>query len=778
MSSQLLSDRRLRGLAYVWLAVVLALALYLLALCRGGGLALDTDILALLPKNQQDPLVQQAVEHMAAAGEQRLIVLIGSNDAATTIAAADRYVHALRDAPLDINYQVDSGQYRQLTAYYAKHRDRLLTALQRQQLQQLPPVTWAERAQQSVYAPVPSAGLPWSEDPFGLFNAWMLQQAQQQQVRVENGRLWLHAEGREWAVLMLQLHGSATSGAMQEAVLPHLQQAVAQAQSRNGVQVLQAGVLLHAGYASATAHTEMSTIGMGSTLGTIVLLLLLFRRPGPVLLAVLPIAAGTLVACATTLLVFPHVHVMTMVFGASLVGVAVDYSILYLCQALNDGLAPQTRIRALFPGLLMAMATTVVAYIGLALTPFPGLRQMAVFSVSGLCGAWLTTLAWLPWLTRPLEQGPRALWLGKLRRALPRQVRTVYGKLLLVLIATLLAVGCGHMRADDDIHILVNTDAQLLAQQIHIGRLLALPSPAQFYLVRGVTAEQVLRREEALLHQLDQQQAAGQLSNYQAVASYIPSLATQEQNRRLRAALYDEPSVLPTLAAQLGAGADWLTSLRRDQGALNIADWLRDPASQPMRHLWLSSGNGEIATVVSLSGVTREHLPQLAALAGNGVTWVDKPAEISATLARYRVMMSWVVALSYGVAWLLLLRRFGRAAWRIMAAPALASAITLAVFSWLGLPVQLFTVLALFLVFGIGADYGIYLMEQRRGDDHGAWLAVTLCACSTLLSFGLLALSQTPALHAFGLANLLGVGSCWLLAPILIPPEKTARSPT
>src|SRR5690606_41683657 len=57
-------------------------------------------------------------------------------------------------------------------------------------------------------------------------------------------------------------------------------------------------------------------------------------------------------------------------------------------------------LRWLFPGLLLALATSALAYLALGLAPFPGLRQMAVFSVTGLAAAFITAICWFPWLDR------------------------------------------------------------------------------------------------------------------------------------------------------------------------------------------------------------------------------------------------------------------------------------------------------------------------------------------------------------------------------------------
>ena len=85
-----------------------------------------------------------------------------------------------------------------------------------------------------------------------------------------------------------------------------------------------------------------------------------------------------------------------------------------------------------------------------------------------------------------------------------------------------------------------------------------------------------------------------------------------------------------------------------------------------------------------------------------------------------------------------------------------------------GQPLQLFNVLALMLLLGMGIDYGIFLIEHRG--DASAWLAVCVGAASTWLSFGLLGLSQTPALRAFGLTLLFGIGLVWLISPLFRPP--------
>jgi predicted exporter len=74
----------------------------------------------------------------------------------------------------------------------------------------------------------------------------------------------------------------------------------------------------------------------------------------------------------------------------------------------------------------------------------------------------------------------------------------------------------------------------------------------------------------------------------------------------------------------------------------------------------------------------------------------------------------------------------------------------------------------------LGRDYAVFLREGGAQSLSPA-LAVTLSALTMLCSFGLLALSQIPALHAFGLATLIGILASYLSAPLSLPP--TARQP-
>jgi predicted exporter len=271
----------------------------------------------------------------------------------------------------------------------------------------------------------------------------------------------------------------------------------------------------------------------------------------------------------------------------------------------------------------------------------------------------------------------------------------------------------------------------------------------------------VLEREEALKERLDLVVRRATLGGYASVSDWVPSLRRQQEDAALTRAV--ETRVLAGVNAALGERL-----ARPEPGAqpLTPEAWLAHPASAAARGLWLGAVDGEHMTVVMLQGL---HDPALLPLLRDvaeglpGVRWVNRSGDVASLLGRYRWAMGALLLLGHVLVFAALWMRYRKSAWRAWLPTALASLAALSVQGWMGEPLQLSTILALLLLLGIGVDYGIFLLEHDG--DGSAWLAVVLGAASTWLAFGLLALSSTPALHAFGLTLMIGVALVWAVSP-------------
>ena len=776
-------DRAPRWLAAAWLAVVVVALLYNGYVWGVQRRTPETDFLALLPQGENDPAVARAVSRVADAAQQYVVVLAGSTDWSQARAAGAAFTKIINRHPDWFNSGAAAAlnQDSALAPWWA-HRSALLTAADRRALQTNAPDAWARSAMQNLLSPLGTGRIgAWQDDPFGLFRNWLQERGGETPVRPTDGVLRVDDGDLHYVVLPVRLRGQAFSFLAQRAMAPILDSAMLAArQSAPGVKVMAAGIVLPAADAARQADQEMSTIGLGSLIGIVLMTWLALQSLRPIGLVLMSIGVGTVGALAVTALLFAKVHLITLVFGAGLVGVAADYGLSFLSNRGRVDRSSWTVMCESLPGLALSVATTVVAFLGLALTPFPGLQQMAVFAAVGLIFAWVTVVVWFPVLDRaPGDESRLASWFGGTRAHWPTLQFNRRTGIAAAGVAAIIGIGIARLTPNDDIRLLQNLPPGMMEEQSEVGRILQIASVAQFYVVRAESETALLAREETLRAQLDSLATTGALTGYHAVSAWVPSQAAQARDQQLvRERLYQPRGALDQLRTALGESPSWGRSLTKASATapLTVSDWLGSPVSEPLRHLWLGPTSGEWASVIAPKGIDYDKLAALrgAAAATPGVTWTDKVAEISALLGRYRSRMAWVIGLSYAVIWLVLLPRYGKRAWRVLAPSVVASLASLAVFGWLGLPLQLFHVLALLIIFGSGVDYAIFLMERPLAAD--TWLGVGLAAVSTLLSFGLLALSSTPLLRAFGSTMLLGITISVLSAPYFCTGRDAART--
>ena len=789
--------------------------------------------MALLPVQERDPVLQSSFTHMVESAQQRVVVLVGAPDWDRAKRAADAYVatvHTNPDLlePLHLSDQTEANWL----AQFSRNSLVLMTGQQETALRDMPAQYWRDTALNKMMSPFggPKLGA-WRDDPFGIFGEWIQERAQETPVRMRDGHLFVADSRNQYVVLPMTLRQSAFSMQAQQAVVQLLDLARIAAQqaaanpppdqdlkptpgseaehSSDTIQVITTGMVFHAAAASEQASGEVTTIGVGSLVGVILLMWLTFHSIKPIALILLSVGVGCLGALSVCWLVFGHIHLLTLVFGASLIGVAQDYGIYFLCHRLSAASTENSLdlLKRLLPGLALTLLAAVIGYTGLALTPFPGLRLMALFSALGLVFAWLTVVCWFPALIHAdsLKSGMMVQkysdWFVRLPRWQSGAGKKATQGFIPISAAIILLIavvfGLMQLEVNDDIRLLQNSPKSLINDQILLSQLLDAPTPMQFYLVRGNSAESVLQREEILKKRLTPLIAQHVISGVQAMSSWVPSLRTQQDRMTLiKTRLLNPGGPLTQLALQLGEDAHWASvtanNLLTHSGQISVDTFLSTAASEPWRFLWLGqvrtrAENGmainEFASIVALRGVKYADLPALQRMADglDGVQWVDKINEISSVLKRFRQTMSWVVVVAYLVVFSLLLPRYRRSTWRVLAPTALASIATLAILGFGSQPVQLFHILAFMLLLGVGVDYGIFMQEQARLQDASAisdqphrvdtlsrstaWLAVGLSAANTILSFGLLGLSGTPALQAFGRTMLIGTILVWLFVP-------------
>lgn len=762
------------------------LALLLLSLGFGWqlahGLHFQTDILALLPATARDSSSEQARQAFTERGARRLSFAVGARDPAQARAGAAQFAASLRasKAFAEVQLELDANLARSANEL-APYRLGLLSDTHRAWLEQDQATRLRDEALRALYSPSSLARpLPVADDLLGLGSAFLLQQsAGLGRAQPDGGMLVLREEDFTWVLLFGQTTGRPLAADTQQQVSAAL--AAAELTLRDAApeaRLLRSGVVLHALAAAQRARTELSVFGAISGLAVVLLVWLTFRSLRPLALTLIALGFGAAAGVLACQWAFGSVHLITLVFGTSLIGVAVDYSLHFFSDQFRDpaGWTPTAGLAHVGPSIFLGHVATLLGYAGLLLAPLPGVRQMALFSIIGLMVACACVLCLYPRLARrSAAREPLALRLAQRLAAARWRFRARAAHLLAAFALIVFALGgIARLSVQDDIRVMQSSPPQLIAQENELRELLGTQLDSRFFLVRGATAEQVLQREETLRAALEPLRADGRLGEILAVSRALPSQQRQAENRRLQLEHVLAPQgVLPQVMRQLGADQARIDDARtRDdrQGALLTPEvWLGRAGSQALRAFWIGQVGAEYASAVGLADVRDSLSLHAVAQHIEGVEFVDHLNEVSAVLREYRQTASLLMAAAYAAILLLLALRYGLAgALLTLLPPVAATALVLGLLGWLGQSLSVFNVLALLLVLGMGVDYAIFLREGRR-TQITVLLAILLSALTTLLSFGLLALSATPFIRAIGLTLAPGIALIFLLAVWLGP---------
>lgn len=759
------SERRLPRLFLILLLAVLALAGWQWR----NGAPLSVNLMELVPGTSPDALELVAEQRMQEPLNREVLVLVGHADRQQAIALAHTLGEQWQASGLFDKVQWTlQADLPALRTQLLNGRLAMLSATDRQQLIDQPQAFIQQRVQ-ALFDPFSGFSLvPSQDDWLGLTGRIQNSQPQRGAIQLDvgSGALIADADGKSWVMLRARTQGNAFDMNLPLQVADLLQRSRDQAGQAQG-QLLAASGLLYAACGQQQASKEITWVGGGATVGILLLLLLAFRRLR-VWLAFMPVLVGMLFGAVACVALFGRMHVMTLVLGSSLIGVAVDYPLHYLSKSWS--LKPWRSwpaLRLTLPGLSLSLATTCIGYLALAWTPFPALTQIAVFSAAGLVGAYLTAVCLLPALLKGTDLRP-AQWplrfceqLLKVREALLARVPT---PILLALLLIFCAGGLWHLSTKNDIRQWIGTPQHLTDEARDIARITGFQPTSQFFLIRADNQSQLLERQTALNERLDQLVGLEKLQGYLSLNQLVSPPAEQQKVREALARLPAFWQPLLDLGVPVAALQAELTQLQ----ALPVEDIdaaLTGPLAEPYRMLWLGPTEQGVAAMISLQGLNDAALLRLQAVDLPGVQLVDRLGDLNRVFAATQISAAELKLASCVLIVLVLIWPFGVwAALRIVALPLLAALCSLASLGWLGQPLTLFSLFGLLLVTAIGVDYAI-LMREQIGGAAVSLLGTLLAAVTTWLSFGLLALSSTPAVSNFGLAVSLGLAFSFMLAP-------------
>jgi len=617
-------------------------------------------------------------------------------------------------------------------------------------------------------------------DPLQAFPGVLrrLEAARMGSLRIVRGHF--AAAGEPVAILFVTTVHSPFDASHQTPFAEFIERSFAEFDARFGgaLRLERSGVHRFAVASERSARADMTRISLISISGIVLLFLLVFRSPRLFAISLLPLCAGVLVATAVGIALFGPIHAITLAFGATLIGVCIDYPIHYLNHhtLLPDPAGPWGTLRRVGPSIAMGAFTSVAGFAGLAWSDFPGVREIGVFAGVGILAALAASASLLPPLApvsprasatqRRLADGLAALFARARRR--PARLAILPGVALLVCLAALPG-----LHWEDDVFALnMPLEPSWLDEDHRVRERVSHMDTGRFVVALGPDAETALRRNDAVHERLLAEVEAGHLERFRSLHAFLWSAELQERNA---AALGDRDALAARTLAALGAEgfrteafADFARSLQARPPPLTLEDLLDSPLADAVApfHVALEQGPALLTFVRGVSDVDALEA-SLADL--EGVHFFDQQRFLANLYARYRGRTMVLIGAGLAAVMALLLLRYRRIGWALAAgAPALlAAGATLALVSLTGSAINLLHLLGLLLVLSFGVDYSIFLLETRRHADETATtlLSIATACATTVLAFGLLAMSSYPALRALGVTTGLGALLSLILAP-------------
>jgi predicted exporter len=772
----------------------LSLGVSLLVLAGLGGYvalryAVTTDVSVLLPPDDNGELL--ALTRQVAESElgRTMVLTLTAADESKLVAASSDFEAALRKESrvrpqlLSLEGGPAEGTERAIYDLYHPRRFGFLAdsaAAARQQLAPAGLAAAALRLKQRLAQPMsPLLGRLAPSDPLlvlpRLFER--LERAQANTLRVQDGR-FVTPDGR-FAVLFLRTRARGFDADAQAPFLAGVATTFKRLNAAYGgkLSLEQSGVNRFAVRARDAISGDIQRVSTLSMLGLGALLFLLFRSLRLMAVASVPLGAGLLAGLAACLAVYGRVHGITLAFGSSLLGVALDYvEHVYCHQAVApDPAGPRGTLRHIAPALITGAATTLLGFLALGGSGFRGLQEVALFSSVGLVGALIATFTMLPALL-PRAAPPVKLrehtvaWLARMFVALRARRR-----LLWVLPAAALAVAClglPRVRMSTDF-TLGQVDPRLLAEDQRVRERVARFDQTRLVIATGGDDEAALRVNDRVRALLEQAVAQHELGGFRGVAELLPSAQQQRSvSEAVRATLGDGQALISAYAEsgfRPAAFGPFLQALTGPESPpLTFADLARSPLAPMVRpfRVPLHAGVGFVTFLREVSNPDRL-TRQLAQLPG--ARFIDQQTQFRRAHQAYQQRtLELLVAGTLGVLLLLAVRyRDVRKTLAAFLPSLLGAAVTVACLAFTGRALDLVALAALLMVISMGVDYGVFLVDASETEDEPttALLSIFFAATTTVLGFGLLALSEHPMLSTIGMTTFIGMTVCALLAP-------------
>jgi uncharacterized protein len=768
---------------------------------------LDADVLGMLPRGQ--PAFDDFKAFVADFGElDELVVLVQGAPLSQLQAFADAFAERLRGldtvaavhARIDVQQVMDGIFGRLLYNYlpeadYAELEKRLTPAGIEAQVV-------ADRAILSAPFDL-SAARSVVEDPLGVrrLAASAFAAAYGDVAPSLSGGYFTAPDGSALLVIV-RPSASAFDTAFSERLMRQVHAAEADARRASAADALRVeytGSYIYALEDAGTLRRDITRYTALALCGVLAVFYFGYRNLRVLPFTTYPLIVTTLVTFALSLLLFDELNAVSISFAAILYGLSIDSGIYFYTRLLEErqhrdiAAAVTATLTGLGRANVAASATTAVAFLVIGFSCLTAVRQLGLLTALGML---LTTFEFFTlypalgfWFARsaaPAANGFHAQRLADVARKVTGRATAV--GISAAVLGALLVLAARHVELDVSLTHLQPAASEAARVQDQVTTRFGDIGSGGAVLVRRTTLEDALADGEAVARQLSVYKGEGLLDSVQSVAAVLPSARVQ----RARLDLYDHlprAAAIDTLRAALARHgfvperfATFFEEFRQPRHDLVSVD---SPALAPVEsliqhHVRARHGQYIVATYVrpapgvSLSVVAARLQRELGTVPAIVAARPLLEEQLRTVLQRESLAFFTLGIVGNFALLLVSFHSVGIAV--AILAPVLLVLIGLfAGMAAAGVALDPVNLIVTPLIFGIGVDYGVYIVARARecgsiGEAlRCAGRAVVVTALTTITGFGFLGLSRFPALSTMGLLAAAGLFLCLVLSIVLLP---------
>ncbi len=549
-----------------------------------------------------------------------------------------------------------------------------------------------------------------------------------------------------------------------------------------------------------------------NTVSSVILVMLVFiwafRRKSALVYGWLPLLFGLILTFAVAHLIGVTINSLTAGFGALLIGLGIDFSIVMYGRYIeerNSGKGVEESIATIMgntgKGVMVGAVTTAFTFAALLLTSFTGMQQVGIFTSLGILFCAASVFVLLPAMLylhhvhktkKGIEpsfhmHGFGFQFVARWSYRHPRWTLAVAAILTVVMGVSALGI-----KLEDNIQNLRSPNNEGIAVTKEVSREFGASLTYMMAVVDSTSPQGVLEDSHKVVNAIGPYLKSGDVLFTDSLTTYLPSIKTQDEVLKV---LHRDPggefsydrihSAFTEACEKYGFNvkyfAPYLKNLRKmldPSGPLTYEDLEKGPLGPLVSRFIVKKGPDHYRGVVYLyiPSEFKRFAPQglvrtvQDAVPGARVVGINVLSKVLRGQIKKDALLAFVVGNI--IVFLIIILDFRNVRLALFALIPLAVGLVwmLGTLRLLGESLNMMNIFVTTLILGIGSDYGIHFVHRYMEDDghnmprviQEIGVPIVIAALTTIAGFGSMSLSSYPGLRSMGYVSLLGTVYCML----------------